>query len=113
MLEHALPEAALAAEAALVREAARAPHVQGVKTAQEAEGIFKYESFRSMEQQYALRISLAICAFVYALLIDAQNGGILGSREPRRTMLRCVGTSNRHATRPFCMLCTPLAFILD
>ena len=55
-----------------MREAAQAPHMEGVKAAQEAEGTFNYKSCQSMGQQYVLCISLAICGFVYALLIDAQ-----------------------------------------
>ena len=39
MVEHALQEAALAAEAALAGEAARAAHMEGVTAAQEEEGI--------------------------------------------------------------------------
>ena len=38
MVEHALPEAALAAEAGLAGEAARAAHMEGVTAAQEEEG---------------------------------------------------------------------------
>ena len=39
MVEHALQEAALAAEAALAGEAARAAHMEGVTAAQEEEGM--------------------------------------------------------------------------
>ena len=39
MVEHVLPEAALASEAALAGEAERAAHMEGVTAAQEAKGI--------------------------------------------------------------------------
>ena len=66
MVEHALPEVVLAAEAVLAGEAARAAHMEGMTAAQEEEGItWIANTMAAAEHEFA---HMCACACLFGLI---------------------------------------------